>query len=60
MVTVVPMPLARSPREQVMLLVLVQVPKPGVTETKVIFAGRLSVSWTLLAGSGPLLITVKL
>src|SRR5262249_29389878 len=60
MVMVAEAPLVRLPSEQVIVGGLVQVPCEEATETKVATAvGGVSVTVTPVAGSGPLLVTVR-
>ena len=51
-------PFAIVPRPQVTVDVPLQVPCDGVADTKVVPAGMLSVTATLLAAAGPALVTV--
>ena len=57
-VTVACAPFASEPRFAITLAPPLQVPTLGVHETKVMLAGRLSATTTLLALFGPLLVTV--
>jgi hypothetical protein len=62
-VTVALAPLARVPNAQVTVVLLtgggVQAPWLGVAETKVTFAGSVSVTVTPVAGEGPALLAVS-
>jgi hypothetical protein len=53
-------PLAMGPRLQVMVLVPLHAPWLGVAETRVTFAGRVSITVTPVAFEGPLLVMLRL
>ena len=58
MVTVTKLPLLMAPRLQFTVVVPVQVPVPGVAETNVSPAGKVSVRFTAVAADGPALDTL--
>ena len=60
MLTVAELPFARAPRLQVTVVVPLQAPCVGVAETKLTPAGNGSVTVTLVAGEGPVLVTIIL
>ena len=60
MVMVALPPLVMVPRLQVIVLVPLHVPWLGVAETRVTFAGRVSMTVTPVAFEGPLLVTLRL